>query len=40
MSFAMDVSQEPQVAQELGTTTMRMGMMLDQGAMYISFLRL
>jgi hypothetical protein len=37
MSFAIDLSQEPQAEQELGSTTMQMGMVLDQGTMYARF---
>jgi hypothetical protein len=35
MSFAMDVSQQPQLEQELGSATMRMSMLLDGGTMYM-----
>lgn len=35
MSLAIDVSQEPQVEQELGSTTMQMAMILDHGTMYM-----
>jgi hypothetical protein len=36
VSLAMDVSQEPQVAQELGSTTMRLGMIIDRGTIYMN----
>jgi hypothetical protein len=35
VSLAMNVSQEPQLAQELGSTTMRLGMIIDQGTIYM-----
>jgi hypothetical protein len=37
MSFAIDLSQIPQAVQELGSTTMRMDMIVDGGVMYMQF---
>jgi len=35
MSFAMDLSGEPQVAQQLGSTTMNMRMVMDHSVLYV-----
>lgn len=37
MSMAMDLSQQPQVAQELGSTTMQLGMILENKTLYMKF---